>query len=129
MTHTPRPAQDAALGAQVHHAFAPFHKRRFGIACGVAAGLLVALMTAIRLLRGPGGTVDPAFDLHLLATYFAGYSVTWKGVLVGFGWGFLVGGIGGWFFAFIRNVSLAVSICLIRTRLELTRTRDFLDHI
>ncbi len=111
-------------------AFAPLHKRRFGISVGVATGLLVLLLTVVDLLvEGGGVPTDPTFSLDLLGAYFAGYSVTWTGALIGFGWGFVVGAVAGWFLAFIRNVVIATQVFLIRTRAELARTRDFLDHI
>jgi hypothetical protein len=55
--------------------------------------------------------------------------VSWTGLFVGMGWGFVVGFVGGWFFAFCRNLALAISIFITRTRAELAQTRDFLDHI
>ena len=70
-----------------------------------------------------------AFPLALLGQYFQGYSVTWTGVFIGAGWGFAVSFVAGWFAAFCRNLALAVSAFLIRTRAELDSTRDFLDHI
>jgi hypothetical protein len=35
----------------------------------------------------------------------------------------------GWFLAFCRNLLLAVKLFVVRTRAELSQTRDFLDHI
>jgi hypothetical protein len=35
----------------------------------------------------------------------------------------------GWFFAFCRNLALAVSAFIVRTRAELREVRGFLDHI
>jgi hypothetical protein len=40
-----------------------------------------------------------------------------------------VGFVAGWFTAFCRNLAVAISIFAIRTRVELSETRDFLDHI
>jgi hypothetical protein len=59
----------------------------------------------------------------------AGYSLTWKGAFIGLGWGFLVGFVMGWFVAFLRNLVIAASVFITRTREELRATRDFLDHI
>lgn len=106
-------------------AFAPLHKRAFGTAIGLAFGVVIFCATAIYLVRSP----DTAFDLGLLAEYFAGYSVTWPGAVVGFGWGLVTGFVAGWFFAFARNLVLAVSVFVIRAKAELMQTRDFLDHI
>lgn len=124
------PTPEAPALEAIAFAFAPLHKRRFGIAVGVATGTLILLLTVVDLLMEGGGVpTDPTFTLDLLGAYFAGYSVTWMGALVGFGWGFLVGAVAGWFLAFIRNVVIATQVFLIRTRAELARTRDFLDHI
>lgn len=106
-------------------AFAPMHKRAFGVAMGTAVALLLALMTVMALVL-PSAR---AFPLGLLGEYFAGYSVSWPGVIIGALWGFVVGFVAGWFTAFCRNLSLAISTFLIKARAELTQTRDFLDHV
>lgn len=129
------PAGAAAAGASpagqprrapVRLAFAPLHKRAFGTAVGVALALVVGGVTLFHLLLDP---TPGQPNLWLLAQYFYGYSVSWTGLLVGMGWGFVVGFVGGWFFAFCRNLALAISIFITRTRAELAVTRDFLDHI
>lgn len=104
-------------------AFAPLHKRAFGVAVGAAAGLMFFAATAAVLLRGTD------VGLYLLAEYFYGYTVSWPGAFIGLLWGFGVGFVAGWFIAFCRNLALAVSIFISRTRGELHATADFLDHI
>ena len=113
------PAAEALL------AFAPLHKRIFGTACGVAVALVISAMTLSNLLRD----ADHQFPLYLLNQYFYGYSVTWSGLFIGAAWGYVIGFVGGWFLAFCRNLAVAISIFAIRTRAELSQTRDFLDHI
>lgn len=113
------------LEQQLALAFAPLHKRAFGMAIGSAVGVSLFVLTAVHLLRRPAEGVD----LSLLAQYFYGYTVTWGGAVVGLAWGFVVGFVAGWFFAFCRNLVLATSIFFIRTRAELKATREFLDHI
>jgi hypothetical protein len=113
------------LVPEVMLAFAPLHKRAFGVATGSAGATLMALLTIIRLLNRS----DAGFPLGLLEQFFAGYSVSWPGVVVGAAWGFAVAFIAGWFAAFCRNLALAVSAFFIRTRAELSETRNFLDHI
>lgn len=125
----PEPVQPEPVAPRSRRAalaFAPLHKRAFGIAVGVAVALLVGGVTLFHLLLDVGG---PRPNLWLLSHYFYGYSVSWTGLLVGMGWGFVVGFVGGWFFAFCRNLALAISIFITRTRAELAQTRDFLDHI
>jgi hypothetical protein len=104
-------------------AFAPIHKRAFGVAIGAAAGLLFFAATVVVLLRGTD------VGLYLLSEYFYGYSVSWTGAVIGLLWGFAVGFVAGWFVAFCRNLALAISIFISRTRSELHATADFLDHI
>ncbi len=105
--------------------FAPLHKRALGTAVGLACGLAIFGVTAIYLLRDPA----PPIGLELLAQYFYGYDVTWAGAGIGTAWGFMVGFVGGWFIGLVRNLALAISVFLVRTRAELGETRDFLDHI
>lgn len=120
------PAADAeALPREVVLAFAPLHKRAFGVAVGVAAALVIFVLTLATLPRSP--------ELHayvaLLAEYFYGYSVSLPGALVGALWGFFVGFVSGWFVAFCRNLAIATMLFITRTRAELAATREFLDHI
>ena len=107
------------------YAFAPLHKRAFGAAVGVAGALLMAMITVAGIVL-PNAAQVP---LYLLGQYFRGYSVTWPGVVIGAAWGFAVAFIAGWFAAFCRNLALAISAFMIRTKAELASTREFLDHI
>jgi hypothetical protein len=104
--------------------FAPLDKRAFGVAFGVAAALLMALVTVLAMFEAPGWNGP-----NLLANYFAGYSVTWPGVAIGAEWAFAVGFVAGWLIAFARNLTLAVSLFLLRSKAELEESSDFLDHI
>lgn len=106
-------------------AFAPLHKRAFGVAIGTVCALSVAAMTLIYLARGSPDDIN----LGLLKAYFWGYTASWAGVLIGGWWGFVAGFVAGWFLAFCRNAAIAISVFLIRTRSQLGDTRDFLDHI
>jgi hypothetical protein len=116
---------EEALLPALQLAFAPLHKRAFGIAAGAAGATLMALLTVL-VLVSPWAK---GFPLYLLREYFAGYTVSWLGVLVGALWGFVVAFVAGWFAAFCRNLALAISAFFIRTRAELDSTREFLDHI
>jgi len=107
------------------YAFAPLHKRAFGAAVGVAGALLMAMITVAGIVLPDAGQVP----LYLLGQYFQGDSVTWPGVVIGAAWGFAVAFIAGWFAAFCRNLALAISAFMIRTKAELASTREFLDHI
>lgn len=126
-TGSATPSGDAPsdqLPLRVTLAFAPLHKRAFGVATGTAAGLGLFVLTMVEVLRHPLGS-----PLHLLDEYFAGYSVSVVGAIIGGLWGFATAFVLGWFVAFCRNFVVAASIFWIRTRAQLSATRDFLDHI
>ncbi len=106
-------------------AFAPLHKRAFGVAIGTAVGVSLFIATLVYSIREPTG----GLGLWLLIQYFKGYSISFVGAFVGLGWGFATGFVAGWFFAFCRNLIVATSVFLIRAKAELSETRDFLDHI
>ena len=105
--------------------FAPIDKRAFGVAIAAVSMLLLSLVTLVELILEP----EPSVNLALLSQYFAGYSVTWPGLLIGAAWAFGIGFAVGWLTAFLRNLVLAVSLFLLRSRAELSESRDFLDHI
>jgi len=106
-------------------AFAPLHKRALGMAVGITTGLLVFAGTIFHLVIH--SHAEP--NVGLLAEYFYGYSVSVPGAFIGLLWGFFTGFVAGWFLAFTRNLAVATSIFISRTRAELQATRDFLDHI
>ncbi|HEX6559882.1 MAG TPA: hypothetical protein VF021_10480 [Longimicrobiales bacterium] len=123
--HTERPVTPPSVEDQLALAFAPLHKRAFGTAIGLAAAIVIVVLTLVHVLLRP----EPAPNLWLLRYYFYGYTVSWTGALVGAFWGFVAGFVAGWFLAFCRNFVVAVSVFLTRARAELQQTRDFLDHI
>lgn len=106
-------------------AFAPLDKAAFGAAVGVASALLVVAMTALTLLQPE----DERLPLGLLNVYFRGYTVSWPGVFIGGAWAGFAGFVFGWFVAFCRNLVMAISLLVIRSRAEIAQTRDFLDHV
>lgn len=114
-----------ALDRQLAHVFAPLDKRALGIALGSACAVLLGSITAIVVLRDAGET----FPLVLLRQYFYGFEVTWLGVVTGTIWGFIVGFFWGWFFAFSRNLVLAIWLMTVRVRADMAASRVFLDHI
>ena len=119
------PSSEELLLPVMQLAFARLHKAAFGVATGVAGALILGGMTLIVLVSPRAN----AFPLGLLSEYFAGYSVSWTGALIGMGWGFMVAFVAGWFVAFCRNFALAISAFMIKTRAEIEQTRNFLDHI
>jgi hypothetical protein len=105
--------------------FAPVDKRAFGAAIGTAIALGIAGLTAFELLAKPAPSINPG----LLSQYFAGYTVSWTGAVIGGAWGFFVGFCAGWFTAFTRNLVMALSLFMLRSKAELDNSQDFLDHI
>jgi len=106
-------------------AFAPIHKRAFGMAVGLVFGLALFLVTAVAVIRGG----DYPVILDRIPFLVPTYSLTWTGAALGslsVAFAFFCA---GWFLAFSRNLVLAVSIWILRTRAELGQTQDFLDHI
>lgn len=106
--------------------FIPIDKRAFGAAVGAASAVLVVSVTIAVIA---GGDASLMRGLGLLSHYFSGYSVSLTGAGIGAFWAFVVGFVVGWLIAFTRNLSLAVSLFMLRSRAELGETSDFLDHI
>jgi hypothetical protein len=117
--------EPGAVPRRVALAFAPVHKRAFGIAIGTVAGGLLFSVTAFHCLVRP----QEALNIALLNQYFFGYAVSWPGAVIGGLWGFFSGFVAGWFMAFCRNLALGTLLFIGKTRSELEATRDFLDHI
>lgn len=124
MSQTPHSSEIDELPAPLALAFAPIHKAAFGVAVGLPLGTVLLVATLYSTIRGD----FPDF-MYLFSNYFRGYTVSWPGAFIGFGWMTFTGFVAGWFVAFCRNFALATSVWLARTRQELAATRDFLDHI
>jgi hypothetical protein len=120
-----RTAHRDALPPSVVLLFAPLDKRALGVAVGSAAALAMFALTSAYLLLRP----SPAPNLALLAQYFPGYGVSWRGAFIGSGWAFLLGFCAGWLLAFTRNFVIAAWIFLTRSRTDMAAARDFLDHV
>jgi len=70
----------------------------FALTCAIFWSMMVFLLTWWLILReGPTG------DVTLLGRIYPGYRITYLGSLVGLGWGFLDGLIGGAVFAWLYN--------------------------
>lgn len=117
---------EPAFPPRARLAFAPLHKRAFGLAVGAATAVAIAGATLIYLWRGH---LNEGPGIWLLQNYLAGYRVSLPGALIGGAWGLFIGFVAGWFFAFCRNLALAFSVFTLRIRAELNQSRDFLDHI
>lgn len=118
-------AEERALEHDIQVALAPLHKRCLGLAFGTVCGVGLCALTLLHLVRSPG----EEYPLSLLAQYFKGYGVSVVGAFIGLGWGFAVGFVMGWVFAFCRNVVTGLTRFVLRTRAELEANRGFLDQI
>jgi len=120
MDEPAKPSPDAAF----EPLFPRAHKRALGIAVGLTAGLAVFGVTALHVMLPIEG-----LPIALLAQYFYGYSVSWRGAAIGGGWGFAVGFIAGWLLGFVHNFTVGIWLLVVRARRDLNQTRNFLDHI
>lgn len=114
-----------AVSLKLQRVLAPMHKRALGVATGLTAAAGVFALTLFHIAVIPGDTPP----LSLLSQYFYGYDVTMRGAAIGAGWAFVAGFVAGWFFAFVRNLVMAIWVFSMRVRAEFNQTRDFLDHI
>jgi protoporphyrinogen oxidase len=106
--------------------FVKLDRVAFGLAVGAASGLLLFLAT---LFVGIGGAPLVRPSLGLLAQYFPGYSVTPSGTVVGLAYGFIVGFVGGWSFALLRNACLFLQVAVLRRRANYHLLRRFFEFI
>lgn len=97
-----------------------------GFSCGVVSALVLFLMTIILVLKG-GAEVGPT--LSLLNNYLPGYKVTTVGSFIGLGYGFGLGFVGGWIFAFFRNFGLYFYYSILKRHQERGLLKDFLDYV
>ena len=125
MTARPLNSNASVFQQTVASAPGPAHKRALGVALGFVCGAGLFLITAFHVVFHP----TDALEIGLLAQYFYGYEVSWRGAFVGLFWGCVTGFVAGWFLAFVRNLAFGVRIMLLRDKAELARMKDFLDHI
>ena len=119
-----------AVAGAVEGRLAEIFPRMDGIALGVAtgtvAGLLLALATLFLVIKG-GPVVGP--NLGLLGQFLPGYTVTGTGSLLGLFYGLTVGFLAGWGFALLRNLSLFLSLAILRRRAQLRLLKRFLEFV
>jgi len=116
-------ASTREVEALVAYAFAPVHKAALGVAFGLTAGVVTALVTLAHVLFAHRG----GLPLALLGQFFYGYDVSLPGAAIGFCWAFVTGFVAGWFLAFLKNLFTAIWVFLVRAKAELTQ--PFLDHL
>ena len=84
----------------ISKAVARIHANVLAFVFAVIGGCALFLMTAWLLIKG-GDNIG--FHLRLLNQYLIGYSVTWKGSIIGLFYGALTGGVVGWTIGFKYN--------------------------
>src|SRR5271167_712209 len=105
-------------------AFAPLHRTAMGVAWGVVMGGVLAVATMVPIIRG-----NDFLSFGLLAQFFWGYSVSWRGVFVALLWGCGLGFVLGYGFALVRNAAVWLWLTVIRSRAEMDQYSDLLDHL
>ncbi len=95
--------------------FAKLDRKAMGLSAGITAGLALFVATLFLVLKG-GASVGT--HLSLLSQYFPGYDVTLSGSFLGLAYGLLCGFIGGWLFAFLRNMFVFLYFACARRSAE-----------
>lgn len=86
--------------ALIHSTIVRLRSRVMALVFGMVGGTALWLATVILLVQ-PGDEIGP--HLGLLNAYFPGYTVTWSGAFVGFGYGAVSGAVVGWSVAWVYN--------------------------
>lgn len=85
---------------QLHAAVARLRAGIMATVFGMVGGAGLFLATIWLVIRG-GPNVGK--HLGLLVNYFPGYSVTWKGAVIGILYGALIGALVGWLVSWVYN--------------------------
>ncbi len=80
-----------------------------GLVFGFVSGLILFVITLLAYIKGGGE------HLNLLSVFLIGYSVSIKGAVIGFFWGFIIGGLSGAFLYFTYSKSLGSRIASVIT--------------
>ncbi len=115
-----------AMRGVLAQVFLKLDRVALGLSLGITSGLLWFLATVLLLLKG-GEVVGP--NLQLLSQYFPGYRVSATGSMLGLAYGFITGFIGGWGYAFLRNVSLFFYMSFQRLAERRLLLRRLLEYI
>ena len=118
------PHIEPELERRILRAFAPLNARALGLSLGIVGALVVSAVTELSILVDK----DHKFPLHLLRNFFPGYSVSFKGILIGAVWAFAAGFVFGWLMATIRNAVIGAWILRAKMRADLEASRDVLDQ-
>lgn len=110
----------------IEAAFARLDPVALGAAFGVVGAFGLFLATATLLIEaGP----NLGENFALLANYFVGFEVSWRGALIGFAEAGLGGFALGYLVAVLRNLGLGAYAALLRNRATAAAARDLLGHV
>lgn len=107
-------------------AFARLDKLALGLAMGLISSLAIFFATIFLLIKG-GNQIGP--NLALLGQFFIGYTVTWKGSMIGAGYGFVFGFMLGWLIALLRNTFVAIYIYAVKLKANLNSINDVIGDL
>lgn len=95
--------------------FAKMDATAMAVAMGSLCSLLLFLATAVLLMQASPENYPVGQHLSDLTDYLPGYSVDWTGAFVGACYGFLLGGLAGFFAAVYWNLThyFALGVMLI----------------
>lgn len=106
--------------------FSKMDKTAFGLATGIVFGGILFMATLWTILL-PVETVKAPLNLGLLSHFFYGYSISWKGTIVGGLYGFVVGFLLGWMFAAFRNAMIGLYLYRVTKKVRNIGFREFLE--
>jgi hypothetical protein len=106
--------------------FARLDATALGIAVGAIGGVGLFAATSILLLKG-GAHVGQ--NLSLLSQFFPGYRVTWRGAVIGLGYGLVAGFVAGWVLAKARNAAVGLYLQIARAKAAAAAARNFFDNV
>ena len=119
-------AGQAVIEKILIRAFARMDKLAFAGAVGIVGACYMMLGTLILVLKG-GEDVGP--HMALLGQYFFGYTVSLKGVFIGFLYGFFWGFMLGWTFAYVRNAYIGFYLFYLKRRADAEALKNFFNYI
>jgi hypothetical protein len=105
-------------------AFMKLDPRSFGFAWGSFGGLLLFFLTLI-ILNNSWYNIGE--KISLINQFFPRYTISLGGSLLGLFYGFVSGFVGGWGFAFLRNMVVLLYMAIIHRRAQLQLLRKILD--
>jgi protoporphyrinogen oxidase len=117
---------ETALEEALARIFTKLDRTAFALAVGMVTGATLFLATLFLVIKGGDGVVR---ILQLLRQYFPGYRVTPWGSVIGFGYAFASGFIGGWSFAFLRNATMFLYMAWLERKAQRGLMRRVFDFI